>query len=177
MRKAYVPVNLSEPENHGQDLEHQPQEQTAYVLPSTTISARNDNGQPILVAVAVPNSIRPPKATHEEEDPTVITVSSIIRRICILVIGLLLTCFTFFESLILMIYRYFDDNWFVSLLGLVWFGATLGVLVGSFIGAYRGQWRLLVPGLVLQHFVGVLTRLLVTDIDEDYYGYTKDYTN
>ncbi len=67
----------------------------------------------------------------------------------------------------LMLMGYLSSNWFELILGFFWFGATLCVLLGSFVGAYRGQWRLIVPGLVLQHFVGVLTRLLVTDMPSE----------
>ena len=171
MRKQYVPVNLLEPTNHGNDVEYQPQEaqqampSTAYVVPQTT--AHTTSGEPILMAVAVPNSIRPPKVSHIEEDATAITTRSIIRRISILIVGLVLTYLTFFESLMLIIFGYINGNYFELLLGLVWFAATICVLLGSFVGAYRGQWRLIVPGLVLQHFVGVLTRLLVTDMPSE----------
>jgi len=71
----------------------------------------------------------------------------------------------------LMIFGYLNGNYFELLLGFVWFAATICVLLGSFVGAYRGQWRLIVPGLVLQHFVGVLTRLLVTDMPSEKMGY------
>lgn len=169
MRKEYVPVNLSEPANQGNDVEYHPQQTTttAYVIPETTPTAHTEGGQPILVAVAVPNSIRPPKVTNSQEDPTAITPKSILRRVSILVVGLVLTYLTFFESLMLMLMGYLSSNWFELILGFFWFGATLCVLLGSFVGAYRGQWRLIVPGLVLQHFVGVLTRLLVTDMPSE----------
>ena len=168
MRKEYVPVNLSdEAANDGQDVELQGQS-TAHAIPATTVSTKTTaNGEPILLAVAVPNTIRPPQVIYNEDEQGNWTFGSFFERACILIFGLLLANITFFESLVLLVAGILEANWFETLLGLIWFGATLVVLVGTFIGAWRRKWKLLVPGLVLQYFIGILIRLFVTELPEE----------
>jgi hypothetical protein len=178
MRQAYVPVNLSDTINHGQeDIEQSQQsQQISYVTPIQTATTKD--GQPILLAVAVPNTIRPPKVSYSEDDVSAnatITPKSMLRRVCILIVGLFLTYITFFESLLLLLNGAITKNWFEIILGFLWFAATLALLVGSFVGAYRGQWRILVPGFVLQHICSILIRLFVTDIDDRDGAYSGYY--
>ena len=71
------------------------------------------------------------------------------------------------DVLYLILLGYQNGSGLELTLGILWFGATLAVFLGSCIGTYKGQWRFLVPGLVLQHFVGVMTRLLITDVPDE----------
>ena len=139
--------------------------------PAPASASASATTSPIVIAVAVPNTIRPPKVSLDDNyntDPR----SFILRRFCIFVIGLALTYLTFFESIVLMLFGYVNGSFLELVLGVLWFAATIGVLIGSFVGAYRGKWRLLVPGLILQHIMGLATKMLISNIPDNdgYYG-------
>jgi hypothetical protein len=202
-RNDYRPVHLSEDHHHDHhnynnnnvnDIEHS----HSHMNPVTTKNdeqkqiEQTEQTEPILMAVAIPDSIRPPKVSYIDNPTTNTntttttnhtnpnnanisnnsnTIQSLpklfLRRILILIIGLILTYLTFLESLLLIIFGYANYAPIELILGLLWFGATLGVLLGSLIGAFKGQWRFLVPGLVLQYVVNILTKVLVTDLPDD----------
>jgi len=164
MKQQYVPVNLEESAQQLQDLETQS---------NTTEDGRpvlmTEDGRPVLIAVAVPDTIRPPKVSYSDDSATEF---SIIRSACIITIGIFLTYITFFESLLFMLAGAATSSWLEFFLGLVWFVATLGILAGSIIGFLKSKWRFLVPGLVLQHVMSTIIKIIVTDVpddDEQYY--------
>ena len=159
MQAGYVPVNNSEsssaqgrdPESHSLQLqqqhdEHDPSSGTTTHYISSSDTKIGPNGQAIYSAVAVPDTIRPPKVSKSQikEDP--ISIRSFSKRICILLIGLILSLMTFWECIELFFAR-------KVFLGFCFLGATVGLLIGTFVGVFRGQWRILVPGLILQHIV------------------------
>jgi len=184
MRKEYTPVNLSDDQQEDVENSHYAvssapppvvpsslqQETTVYATSNNATVGITHDGKPILMAVAIPNSIRPPKVSYNDDhdEPAQITTKSILRRIGILLIGFVLTYMTFFESVLIILFGLVNYSYLELVLGLLWFLGTLGVLIGAFVGAYRGKWRYLVPGLVVQHFVGTLVRLFVDDKNEPY---------
>ncbi len=177
-RNDYRPVNLSE--DHHLQLNNN-DDTTTNDIEQTVTTNNNEYGQPILMAIAIPDSIRPPKVSYIDNNNNINNSQqtqsiqsfpkSFLRRLLILVVGIMITYLTFFESLLLILLGYANSSPMELILGLIWFGATLGVLIGSLIGAYKGQWRFLVPGLVLQYVVNILTKVLVSDLPDENISY------
>lgn len=123
-------------------------------------SSNNQNGEhqrddvePILVATAVPHSIRPPqKNLKDEANP------SFLKRCSILLLGLYLAVLTFFDSFYFIEFN-FGSN-IMILAGLMWLSSCVLLLLGSVVGFINGRWRMLVPGIIVSHVASFLIRLM-----------------
>lgn len=116
---------------------------------STTQTQQPQQHISAIPATYVPNSIRPPKIIHPDFAPP----PSQRKRIIIATVGIFLTIFSYLED------RFFDfERRSITNFGAFseWIEicATLLFLGGAVAGYKTGQWRCLVPGLVI-HFAAV----------------------
>lgn len=114
---------------------------------------------PILYATAIPDTIRPPQTINYEDEPP-----TVIKRMSILVAGLFLTYLAlvnFIVSEFLIQTKYMNHQTIFWFSAAFYFFAVFLTLGGSIWGAMRGQWRFLVPGLILSH-VGAFLIHIVT---------------
>ena len=113
----------------------------------------------ILYATVIPDTIRPPQVVNYEEEPP-----TVIKRMSILVVGLFLSYLAivnFYVSELLTKYRYLNHQYIFWCSAVFYFLAIFLTFGGAIWGAVRGQWRFLVPGLVLSH-VGAFMIAIVT---------------
>ena len=100
-------------------------------------------------ATYVPNSIRPPKITHPDFAPP----PSQKKRIIIATVGIFLTIVSYLEDWFFDLERRSITN-FGAFSEWIEICATLLFLGGAVAGYKTGQWRCLVPGLVM-HYAAV----------------------
>mmetsp|Transcript_10909 Transcript_10909/g.15889 ORF Transcript_10909/g.15889 Transcript_10909/m.15889 type:complete len:156 (+) Transcript_10909:132-599(+) len=106
------------------------------------------------VAVAVPNSIRPPKVVPADSNPA----STRVKKLSILMVGLFVSYMNFVQAIV-FIYLGFGNKIMVTA-GTVWFLSAVSLLLGGIYGAFKGQWRMLVPGILLSHLSSFVVRMV-----------------
>ena len=109
----------------------------------------------IAVAVAVPNTIRPPQL-QTNIHPAV----TFAKKLAILLCGLFLTCASLFDAWIFFELKSWHKVSF-TLAAVFWTISTICLLVGSFVGFYKGKWRYLAPGIVMSHIASFIIRLIM----------------
>jgi hypothetical protein len=128
---------------------------TPAALISSTLNGITDvEKQTLVIATAIPGSIRPPRHSPEAStNPAVILV----KRLSILLIGLFFCMISFFDALIFMAYSSYSTLWTIS--AICWFFSALALLTGSIYGCYVNQWRYLAPGIVCSHAASFLLKM------------------
>ena len=119
-------------------------------------SLESGNG-PVIVAIAIPDTIRPPQI-RKQVHPAVKTV----KKLSIFLTGMLMAWIFYVDAYVFFFqskYGYSTHGGTYFLVGVVWSLAFLAMLVGSVVGAIRGEWRLLAPGMVLNHIAGLIFRM------------------
>mmetsp|Transcript_4877 Transcript_4877/g.7402 ORF Transcript_4877/g.7402 Transcript_4877/m.7402 type:complete len:195 (+) Transcript_4877:136-720(+) len=126
---------------------------------SINFQTQNQQGQlgneVIAVAVAVPNTIRPPQL-QTNVHPSV----AFAKKLAILLCGLFLTILSFFDAWLFFELKYWHKVSF-TLAAVFWGISTICLLVGSFVGAYQGKWRYLAPGIVMSHIASFIIGLIL----------------
>jgi hypothetical protein len=119
-------------------------------------SARSDQREddlPILVATAVPHSIRPPRIYLDYDRPP-----SFSKKASILACGLLFAFLSYIDSVVYIEFSF--GNKIKLFAGLLWLVSCVTLLIGSVIGFMRGQWRMLAPGIIASHIATFLIQLI-----------------
>lgn len=120
---------------------------------SRNVEQRHDD-RPILVATAVPHSIRPPQIYLDHEMPP-----SFAKKASILVCGLLFALLSFIDSIV---YIEFSLGSKIKIFaGFLWLISFVALILGSIIGFIRGQWRMLAPGIIASHLASFMIRLII----------------
>lgn len=127
--------------------------ESASTSKSTNVDHQQDD-HPILVATAVPHSIRPPQIYLDHDKPP-----SFSKKASILVCGLLFAFMSFIDS---VVYIEFSLGSKIKLFaGLLWLLSCITLLLGSIVGFMRGQWRMLAPGIIASHLAAFMIRLVI----------------
>lgn len=122
-------------------------------------SLESGNG-PVIVAIAVPDTIRPPQI-RKQVHPAVRRV----KKISIFLTGMLLAWIFYIDAYVFFFqskYGYSTHGGTYFLVAVIWSLALVAMLVGSVVGAMRGEWRLLAPGMVLNHVAGLIFRMALS---------------
>ena len=124
---------------------------------SMTAQSHNQRGNEIeiIAAVAVPNTIRPPKVTTSTH-PSVIFA----KKLAILLCGLFLAFISFLDSWIFFQMKLWHRLSF-SIAAIFWAISTISLVCGSCLGAYKGKWRYLAPGIVTYHVAAFTVDLVM----------------
>jgi len=124
-------------------------------LISSTLNGLTDvEKQTLVIATAIPGSIRPPRHSPEPStNPAVILV----KRLSILLIGLFFCMESLMDAFIFMQYSSYSTLW--SIAAICWFFSALALLAGSIYGCYANQWRYLAPGIVCSHAASFLLKI------------------
>jgi hypothetical protein len=119
---------------------------------------QNQQGQQghevIAVAVAVPNTIRPPQL-QTNIHPAV----AFAKKLAILLCGLFLSFVSWIDASVFIQLK----NWHkvsFTLAAVFWTISTICLLVGSFVGFYKGKWRYLAPGIVMSHIASFIISMI-----------------
>lgn len=156
--------SASSNENHASQydringISHQPTSvmpSTPAALISSTLNGLTDEEkQTLVIATAIPGSIRPPRHSPEPStNPSVILV----KRLAILLIGLFFFLVSGLDALVFLQYSSYNKFW--ALAGIFWVFSALALLAGSFYGCYMNQWRYLAPGIVCSHAASFLIKM------------------
>eukprot|EP00979_Chaetoceros_neogracilis_P006054 scaffold1202_cov257-Chaetoceros_neogracile.AAC.1 len=125
------------------------------------LQSQNQQGNEveIVAAVAVPNTIRPPKVrTSTYTHPSV----TFAKKLAILLCGLFLAYISSLESLVFFAYKSIVRHELTFfLISAVWAISTMCLVAGSIVGAYKGKWRLLAPGIAAYHTATLISRLVI----------------
>lgn len=129
---------------------------------STAMASQNtnqtqSNGEyqiDVITAVPVPNTIRPPRVVKSDH-PGV----TMVKRLLILLSGLFIAYLSFIDSIILWGINSWH-KWEFTIAACFCFLATFFLVMGSIVGAYKGQWRFIAPGIVLFYAASFVVRNL-----------------
>lgn len=136
-------------------ISHSMNMSTAMASQNTNQTQSNGEYQiDVITAVPVPNTIRPPRVVKSDH-PAVTCV----KRALILCSGLLLASLSFVDSQYIWQMNYWH-KWEFTMAACFWFLATFFLLAGSCVGAYKGQWRFIAPGIVLCHVASFVLKNL-----------------
>lgn len=117
---------------------------TAMATQNTNQTQSNGEYQiDVITAVPIPNTIRPPRVVKSDH-PGV----TMVKRLLILLSGLFIAYLSFIDSIILWGINSWH-KWEFTIAACFCFLATFFLVVGSIVGAYKGQWRFIAPGIVL----------------------------
>ena len=112
---------------------------------------------PTIIAIAVPNTIRPPKL-RKSSNPEV----KALKKICVFLFGALVSFLSYMDASVDLFYADHDVHKFTfTIVAGFWFLAAIALFVGSILGGIKGEWRMLAPGMVLSHVAAFIRRLVL----------------
>ncbi len=161
---SYASSPMPYPNTNNPNVNQHSQQGQASSSSSTTIgtilgvvnSITDEEKQTLVMATVIPNTIRPPQVSSTSaNDPS----NKIVRQIAILFSGLIICMISAFDAFVFL-----EFDWgskFLYIAGFCWALSTIALLIGTFYGAYVGQWRMLAPGIVLSHVASFLLRMVV----------------
>ena len=109
-----------------------------------------------IIAVAVPETIRPPKL-RKATDPAVKNIKKLIIFLC----GMFMAFLFYLDASVFLYGSHYMHRFTYTVAAILWSFAALALVVGSILGARRGEWRMLAPGIVLSHAASFLIRWIV----------------
>lgn len=109
-----------------------------------------------IIAVAVPETIRPPKL-RKATDPAVKNIKKLIIFLC----GMFMAFLFYLDATVFLYSSHYMHRFTFTVAAIFWSFAALALVVGSILGARRGEWRMLAPGIVLSHAASFLIRWIV----------------
>lgn len=109
-----------------------------------------------IIAVAVPETIRPPKL-RKATDPAVKNIKKLIIFLC----GMFMAFLFYLDASVFLYSSHYMHRFTFTVAAIFWSFAALALVVGSILGARRGEWRMLAPGIVLSHAASFLIRWIV----------------
>ena len=126
--------------------------------PNNTQLPDNNNNElqlEVITAIPIPNTIRPPKI-RKAVHPSIIFV----KKLSILLIGFFLAFISYLDSFIFLNINYMHRATF-TIAATLWGLGAFSLVVGAIWGAVKGQWRMLAPGIVLNHAAGFIIRMVI----------------
>ena len=130
---------------------------TSAAMASQSTNQKQSNGEyqiDVITAVPVPNTIRPPRVVKSDH-PGV----TMVKRLLILISGLFIALISFLDSKVFWKMNYWH-KWEFKLAACFCFLATFFLIAGSCVGAYKGQWRFIAPGIVLFYVASFVVKNL-----------------